>query len=65
MPGKISFIQHNITSLFPGKTPFQEGSFMKIRYFLALALLLMVITPVATDMYCYMNNRMVPVGGRC
>jgi len=51
MPGKISFIQPNITSLFPGKTPFQEGSFMKNYYFLALALLLLVITPVAADMY--------------
>lgn len=40
MPGKISFIQHNITSLFPGKTPFQEGSFMKVNYILLISLLI-------------------------
>ena len=32
-----------------------EDAFMKIRYFLVLALLLLVITPVAADMYCEMN----------
>jgi hypothetical protein len=40
MPGKISFIQPNITSLFPGKTPFQEGSFMKVSYLLLISLLI-------------------------
>ena len=47
MPGKISFIQPNITSLFPGKTPFQEGSFMKVSYLLLISLLIvgMVFIP--------------------
>ena len=34
-----------------------EDSFMKSSYFLALALLLLVITPVpAADLYCDMNT---------
>ena len=50
MPGKISFIQYNITSLFPGKTPFQEGSFMKVNYLLLISLLIvgMLLIPAVS-----------------
>jgi hypothetical protein len=36
---------------------------MKRCYYLVLALLLLVISPVAADMYCERNNRMILVVG--
>jgi hypothetical protein len=36
--------------------PLSEDSFMKSCYYVALAPLLLVITPVAADMYCDMNT---------
>jgi hypothetical protein len=44
--------------------PLSEDSFMKNYHFLALAPFLLVITPVAADMYCGMNNRRSPGEGR-
>lgn len=44
----------------PSSYPLSEDSFMKSCYCLILPHFLLVITPVAADMYCDVNT---PIGG--